>query len=365
MKKIILPLILLAIFSAFHLTEASVRCTICGKEIKDRFVKYNDGSVYCMECAERYDHCSICGKPSVATTIADSKVICRDCLTSLDRCSFCGKALAGKYLNFPDLNLKLCEKCAVSVPRCNLCGRPDKDLISAGEMNICKSCYAKSDFCYICGSPIVGEYTWFNADSTKLYCQRCVNSYPKCSSCGAPSGRNSVKLDDGRLLCRDCYNSGYFEPASVSEVKNQVLEFMNKSLGMNVRHKVRYTLQGIDFIRETSEGISGDLNGLFYRKGDDFEIYVLYGLRRRDLCQVIAHETAHAWAAENCRSNLTLTEAEGFAQWVAYHCLEYFGHGEYGETLTKGDNEYAAGLRMMLGLEKKGGKEAVFKRLAK
>jgi hypothetical protein len=314
---------------------------------------------------ERYAHCSICGKPSKTTMLVDGKNICPDCLVKLDRCSFCGRPLAGDYLNYPELNLKLCAECAKTVPRCDLCGKPDKNLIRAGSKLICKECYERSDFCYICGNPIQGEYVWFDGDSTKLYCQECVDKYPRCASCGAPSGPYSVKLDDGRILCRDCYNAGYFDPKQVSNVKEQVLSFLDLSMGMTVNHKIKYTLQGVDFIRQKSEGISGDLNGLFHRQGGSFEIFVLYGLRLRDLYQVIAHEIAHAWAAENCRDNLTLEEAEGFAQWIAYYSLKNFGYDNYANTLLKGDNEYARGLRIMLDIEQKGGGSAVFNSLAK
>jgi hypothetical protein len=134
---------------------------------------------------------------------------------------------------------------------------------------------------------------------------------------------------------------------------------------MKLQHDIKYTLQGQNFIIDKSAGSSGDLNGLFYRHGNAYEIYVLYGLREKDLCQVIPHEIAHAWAAENCRDNLTLEESEGFAQWVAYYTLRHFGFKDFSNTLLKGDNEYARGLRMMLEIERKEGRRAVFQSLAK
>ena len=134
---------------------------------------------------------------------------------------------------------------------------------------------------------------------------------------------------------------------------------------MSIKHKITYALQGEDFIKNKSEGISGDLNGLFYRQNDKFEIYVLYGLRLKDLYQVISHEIAHAWASEYCRPNLTLTEAEGFAQWVAYNTLRHFNFMAFSKTLLEGNTDYSRGLKMMLEIEKKGGKEAVFNYLAR
>ena len=357
--------LLVLVVTAGVATEASVNCAICGKAIDDRYVKFDDGSVFCLDCMENCPHCAICGKPSRDILQIDGRNICRACLPQLNRCSFCSEPLAGDYVTYPDLNLKLCEKCNRTVPRCDLCGRPELNLIRVGDNRICKTCYDLSDFCRICGNPIRGQYMWFEGDSTRMYCPDCVARYPRCASCGAPSGRRSKTLEDGRILCRACYNEGYFDPAQVKYVKEKVLEFMEKHLNMNIQHKIKYILQGQDYIKAKSDGASGDLNGLFHRHRDIYEIYVLYGLRDKDLYQVIPHEIAHAWAAENCRENLMLEEAEGFAQWVAYHTLRHFGFTEFSDTLLKGDNEYARGLRMMLEIERKSGRQAVFKRLLK
>ena len=80
---------------------------------------------------------------------------------------------------------------------------------------------------------------------------------------------------------------------------------------------------------------------------------------------MVSHEITHAWASENCRPDLTAEESEGFAQWIAYYTLIRFGFHDFGRTLTVGDNVYARGLRKMLEIEKRGGREAVFRSLAK
>jgi len=318
-----------------------------------------------MDCMNKKTRCSICGKPSNSAVLVDNKHICRSCLTGLKRCSFCNRPVTGDYLTFPELGLILCDQCSKNVPRCDICGKPDKNLIRAGDKYICRSCRHQSALCYTCGSPIEGEYSWFDSDSTKKYCHKCIVKYPRCSSCGAPAGKYSHKLDDGRILCRDCYREGYFDAQQVKAIKNKVLGFLKSGLNMTLNHKIRYTLQGQDFIKKESEGISGDLNGLFYRHNNDFEIYVLYGLRQKDLFQVISHEIGHAWASENCRADLTLEEAEGFAQWVAYYTLRHFNYTALGQTLMDSDTVYGVGLKLMLKIEKEGGREAVFKHLAK
>ncbi len=364
MRKIAF-IILLIIIAWTIASDAKTNCALCGKEISGRYIKFDDGSVYCMDCVNRYTRCDICGKPSKMTTRFDHVNVCPSCLQKVDRCSFCNTPITGKYFSYPDLGLKLCPNCNRKVPRCDICGKPDLNLIRVGDKKICKACLDGASFCRICGNPIQGEYMWFDGDSTKLYCKNCVDKYQKCSSCGAPSGRHSHKLEDGRILCDDCFREGYFEASGVKQIKEKVLMFIENHMSMSLSHDIRYTLQGQDFIVEKSEGLSGDLNGLFHRRGDIYNIYVLYGLRRKDLFQVVSHEIAHAWAADNLRENLTLEEAEGFAQWVAYYTLKHFDYGDFAQTLLKGDNEYARGLHMMLKIESKGGQKAVFDYLAK
>ena len=338
----------------------TINCSLCGKPITGKYVKFDDGSVYCMDCMQKYPHCFKCGKPSNATTTIDGKVVCRDCLTTLPRCDFCNKPLVGNYITYPELNMKLCNECAATVPRCDICNKPDKDLITVGSKHICRSCYAKSDFCYICGEPIKGEFMWFDGDNTKKYCESCVRAYPQCASCGAPVGKYGKKLEDGRVLCPDCYKAGVFQAATVSAIKQRILDYLASEFSMTLNHKVRYTLQGQDFIKQKSNGALGDLNGLFYCRNSDFQIYVLYGLRKKDLYQVIPHEIAHAWAMENCRDYLTQEESEGFAQWIAYYTLRHFGYKDFSESLLKGDNVYARGLRLMMDIERRHGRTAVF-----
>lgn len=131
-------------------------------------------------------------------------------------------------------------------------------------------------------------------------------------------------------------------------------------MGMRITHRIAYSLQNVKFLEEKSKGIHGDLNGLFYRKGDNFNIYVLYGLRKKDLVGVLAHEMAHAWESENCKDDLSLEDLEGFAHWVAYHALSSLGYERHARNLSLGNNIYAEGLRKMLEREAKGGSRAVF-----
>jgi hypothetical protein len=146
----------------------------------------------------------------------------------------------------------------------------------------------------------------------------------------------------------------------VTPIKERVFSFVENNLGMEIKHNVSFSLQDRNYLNDKATQIHGDLNGLFYRKGDNFNVYVLYGLREKDLIAVIAHELAHAWQAENCNNKLELEDQEGFAQWTAYKTLEHFSYREFGELMVEGSTVYATGLVKMLSIEKERGAAGVF-----
>lgn len=340
-------------------------CHICGKPIEGNYIQYENGEYYCSDCCQKYAHCDQCGRPSTSLTFVGDKRICSDCLAKSLRCGICGEPIIGKYTSYPEINLNVCERCMATVPKCDFCGRPDKNLRIVGNKKICSDCMKKTDLCAICGEPIIGQYGVFEGNLNRKYCQKCIDRYPKCSSCGAPVGLSDNVLEDGRHLCASCYAAGLFRGDQVAAIKTEALNYLSSYLDMNISHKITYTLQGEDFIQEKSNGLSGDLNGLFYRKGDNFSIYVLYGLRPNDLYQVLAHELAHAWMSENAKSERSLEESEGFAQWVAYHFLGHRGLQEQQQLLLAGDDVYASGLRLMLQIEKERGRRGVIEFVTK
>ena len=361
----ILKFIILAICLLGVVADASPVCRICGKSISGQYIEFTDGSIYCGDCAVKFQRCDICGKPSTSLAFSENKRICSDCLGKIPRCDFCGEPLAGRYEQYPDINLKICAKCAATVPKCDICGRPDKNLIRAGDKKICEHCRKIAALCHICSEPLIGPYFNYEGDPSRKYCPACVDKYQHCADCDAPAGPHGMALADGRMLCPDCYQTALFDGAQVKQIKLKVLAFLDAHLGMLIKHEINYSLQGKDFISQKSDKVSGDLNGLFFRKGDEFDIYILYGLRQKDLYGVLAHEIAHAWVSENCSRDLSLEDNEGFAQWTAYHSLGYFGYEDHRKLLTTGDDVYAAGLRKMLAIERKVGRAGVFEYINK
>jgi len=229
-----------------------------------------------------------------------------------------------------------------------------------GKVALCESCASQVELCHSCGQPLLSDYSFFEGNKQFKYCFDCTKAYPGCADCGAPSGPDGTQLADGRYLCHECRKVAFFDSGFVTPIRARVLSFLNNHMGMTISHIVNYSLQDRAFLAEKARGSHGDLNGLFYRKGNNFNVYVLYGLREKDLICVLAHEMTHAWQAENCSDNIQLDDQEGFAQWVAYKALKQYDYGDFAGLLISGENPYATGLAKMLQIEKTGGPKAVF-----
>ena len=252
------------------------------------------------------------------------------------RCSLCGKDIVGKYMAYPELGLNICEQCQNTKPHCEKCDIPVNKLIMVGGHGFCGRCAPTIEVCHSCGEAIMGEYTFFEGNESLKYCMKCTDKYPRCADCGAPSGPYGTRLDDGRYLCPDCRRIAIFEPGLITPIKQKIRAFLENNMGMPVNHDVTYSLENQIFMKQKSKGIQGDLNGLFYYKGDEYDIYIVYGLRERDLLSVLAHEMTHAWEAENCNDKLPLEEQEGFAQWVAYKALIHFSLDDFAPSDDQG-----------------------------
>lgn len=355
-----LALACILMFALAATTYAAVKCDICGKEISGKYATGPDNTHYCWDCYSKYPVCSGCGKIFKSLITVGDRKFCRDCYSKIKRCDFCGEPLSRSYTMYPELGINLCPKCEASAPRCQSCNRPAKTLNRIGDTYLCDVCAAKVNRCYSCGEPLLSDYKFFEGDESRKYCDRCVKKYPKCADCGAPSGPQGTELDDGRYLCAACRSLAIFSPALITPIKRDVIGYLSGVMNMDIEHSIDYTVQDQKFLEEKSEDHNHDINGLFYRRGLDFNIYVLYGLRRKDLVWVLAHEVTHAWQAENCPQDLVSEDREGFAQWVAYHATINFGYGQYAENMRKGTGMYSRGLNKMIEMEKKSGSKAVF-----
>ncbi len=339
---------------------ATVVCDLCGRESSGGYYAGPGNTVYCADCYSRYSVCSGCGKLTKSAIRVGEISFCADCYIKLGKCALCGRAITGGYSSYPDLGIDICLSCESKSPRCLECGIPVKSSEAIGNSGLCDRCVAGAQRCYSCRGIILKNYNYFEGDQSRKFCSNCVARYQACADCGAPSGPGGTKLDDGLNLCGDCRSEALFQPESVTPVKDMALRFLEGDMGMTIKHPIDYSLRDSKFLQDKGKSSNKDLNGLFYRIGDKFYIYVRYGLRKKDLIWVLAHEITHAWQAENCDNNASLSDREGFAQWTAYYALRYYGYDSFAANMTEGSSVYSNGLNKMLEIESRAGRKAVF-----
>jgi hypothetical protein len=91
--------------------------------------------------------------------------------------------------------------------------------------------------------------------------------------------------------------------------------------------------------------------GVYARRGMRRGIYVQTGLPRMLFLQVAAHEYAHAWQGENCPTLDDRRTHEGFAEWVAYQMMGYYGYNKEQGHMRARQDIYGQGLRWILDVE--------------
>ncbi len=139
--RYIILAVCLAGFAAVAI-HAAIKCDICGKDIKGKYVTGPDNTHYCWDCYTKYPACSVCGKIYKSLITVGDKKVCNNCYVNLKKCDICGKAIMGSYSIYPELGINVCimrETC----PRCDVCKRPSKKLNRVGKAMLCIDCVQK------------------------------------------------------------------------------------------------------------------------------------------------------------------------------------------------------------------------------
>jgi len=176
-----------------------------------------------------------------------------------------------------------------------------------------------------------------------------------------------LKEDMGTLI-RFKYEGLNFEEAQkyYEEVAKKVFAVFEKKLDLLIRNKVPMTA-----VKESAMAKKGCI-GLFTANA----IQVIEKLDEANATEVIAHEYAHNWAAENMRAQheyppgistddkmkqfLDKLMGEGFAQWVTFKVMDFFGLESSMEGIYLWPfDEYGEGFRVLNWLENQLGFMAV------
>jgi Zinc-finger of RNA-polymerase I-specific TFIIB, Rrn7 len=213
-------------------------------------------------------------------------------------------------------------------------------------------------------------------DGQGPYCQECYHQRPPCDICNAPLTDEHWQLSDGRTVCARCHATAIYTPAEAVALYNQMKDATVERLGLTLNIPTGVALVDRNQLRQvirlqkdpgrdspstplqvdsnalsTASALELDADrtlGLYARRGMRRGIYIQTGLPRLLFLQVAAHEYAHAWQGENIPTLRDGLEHEGFAEWVAYKVLGFYGYQQGQERMLRRQDLYGQGLRWAL-----------------
>lgn len=304
------------------------------------------------------------------------------------KCATCGRKIRGQYLKLKGRHYCSKRCLSKSLPKCDECGRPSK--YTSGKKHYCSNkCLEKS--WPICASCHRHAQKGMRRSYKKVFlCERCA-AKPKCFSCFMPADYG--RLPDGRRICKKCNKTAVMDYDIVVKVAKSVRNAMREKLGLSTNHKIVYKMVGSDELSGKNEhGQSGTELGLYKfaqtietftltktdylgRKTTTKEkrvkpathtIYLLYGMPKNKLIEVVAHELGHDWMQEHLPKITNLTLKEGWAEYVASLVNSLCGRSKMNMRMKLNkDAVYGGGFRKIYKISRKNGLKSVVAYLEK
>jgi hypothetical protein len=172
-----------------------------------------------------------------------------------------------------------------------------------------------------------------------------------------------------------CHSTAIYDPSVARTIFDETVAALIAQFDLRLNVGVEFrlvdapTLNALYSSAEEEHGADGEaaglpdtprnLLGVYQRHGRLRIIYMLYGLPRLIFRITVAHEYAHAWQGENCPLLQDEMLREGFAEWVAYHHLNWIGSTRAARRMLTEPNPYRPLLDHLLGLERQLGLHGV------
>ncbi len=258
-------------------------------------------------------------------------------------CSLCGKEISGDYIKFKDGDI-FCSEC-MRQEKCIQCGKPTANLIKGQP--ICVQCAANPRVCAVCGKLLGRKFIVFPLSQQK-YCAACVQKYPKCRFCSAPT-QDHAAYGSRWAMCAECKARAIHGIDEYKDILSEVEALLSSNIHLQLQNPAGLEICE-DIVRE-GRGMNGNEMGLMQQHGSVAVLLVQDGLPVEVAYETIAHEWAHAWVAQNARFKLSTETEEGFCQWVASKILLAKGFEASLDILRNRDDLYGTGYRRMEHME--------------
>ena len=246
------------------------------------------------------------------------------------KCNFCNKPITEEYIL---VDGKAFHK---NHFRCANCYKQIKgEYFKKDGKYYDKECFEKLFMpkCAICGKPINGEYL-VDLYGVKIH-KYHENSLTKCDNCNRiiseQTTKGGVKYNDGRNICKICYQKRLNSIAEyetslnrvIKRLANYELTFNRKNISLKI-----VDLKGLQKVsgKKYSKNIKGytktKIEFFLGKKSFEHTIFILNGIPAKYAESTIAHELMHVWINENVDHKLAPQLEEGSCNYVSYTYLK-------------------------------------------
>lgn len=283
-------------------------------------------------------------------------------------CNYCGKEIKGKYIVFENRNYHV--ECYKQVQtKCAYCNKPiEGKYISKDGKKYHEKCYFENVAlkCDLCEKIIEGYYItdyWGNN-----YHREHEENEWRCDYCGrfiSPGlTGGGVQYNDGRTICNLCKKSSVINDSKAEAIVSDVRRGLEK-FGIVINYgRIDVRLVNRNELRKLANKSDdpSDTRGFAFQQywtqngkivKREFVIYLLNGMPQKDLEAVAAHELMHLWQYLNSPTDVSLQLIEGSCEYAAYlyltgkndtysqfliHKIETNGNPIYGEGFKRVKN---------------------------
>lgn len=216
--------------------------------------------------------------------------------------------------------------------------------------------------CQVCGN-VIKEMVYLFEDKAVggevNVCGDCRKLETRCFTCSLPVKANYASLKDGRYLCDRDNREAIHSEDEVKAICEEVQAELNRSLSRFMTFPTtNATINSVNrFSLDDSFNTSGNSSectsvygstsshGFGEEKKFMHEIKILSDLKKPKVMAVFAHESTHAWIAENLSKKrlavLAPETKEGFCELIAFKLME--AHRETFEMGVIRSNTYSRG----------------------
>ncbi len=277
-----------------------------------------------------------------------------------EMCQACFQVLQGDVFvsNVAGANLYLCRKCYQSLDRCDNCSRPVKRSIKGVNKQYCEYCKSAKE-CTSCGKEIKPKNGKRIPGVRGFYCSDCFTS-EKCFFCGVPAVKDSYKVGEGALICKECLQKGVIKTEQAKEILKQVKNSVLENFKIRTPNPVKTGVVTLDDINDVN------YSNFFSVLKKDSGIFILVALGTP--VEKFKGRVAYEIARDYIRTHLGRLQPEevyhGFAKFIRYNYLKVTGYIEEAHALKKNEN-YKSEFQQFMKLESKLGFSKVVQTIKK